>query len=78
MEFSASTMQNGLNAIAYDFGKSHIAVKEIEKTIAEVVGRPISLEEITCFSRIDINRDHIIKLRGKFRHLLRPPKANSV
>ena len=61
MEFSASTMQNGLNAIAYDFGKSHIAVKEIEKTIAEVVGRPISLEEITCFSRIDINRDHKCK-----------------
>jgi hypothetical protein len=57
MDFSASTMQQGLNAIAYDFGKSHILVKELERTLFEVVGRPISLEEITCFSRIDINSD---------------------
>jgi hypothetical protein len=61
MDFSASTMQNGLNAIAYDFGKGHILVKEMEKTLFEVVGRPISLEEITCFSRIDINRDQKCK-----------------
>lgn len=61
MSFSASTMQNGINAIAYNFGKSHIAVKEIEGTIASVVGKPISLKDITCISRIDINRDTLCK-----------------
>ena len=69
MDFSASTMQNGLNAIAYDFGKGHILVKEMEKTLFEVVGRPISLEEITCFSRIDINSDKKCKKEVEKQHL---------
>lgn len=53
MDFSASTMQNGLNAIGYDFGKGYLVVKEIEETLAQVVGRPISLKDITCITRID-------------------------
>ena len=69
MDFSASTMQQGLNVIAYDFGKSHILVKELERTLFEVVGRPISLEEITCFSRIDINRDKKCKKEVNMENL---------
>lgn len=69
MDFSASTMQQGLNVIAYDFGKSHILVKELERTLFEVVGRPISLEEITCFSRIDINRNKKCKKEVEKQHL---------
>lgn len=61
MDFSAATMQNGINILGYNFGKSHFAIKEIETTISKVVGRPISLKDINCISRIDINRDNRCK-----------------
>ena len=44
MDFSAATMQNGINILGYNFGKSHLAIKEIETTISKVVGRPISVK----------------------------------
>ena len=69
MTFSASTMQNGINVIGYNFGKSHLAVKEIEGTIASVVGKPISLKDITCISRIDMNRDFLCKEEVEKQHI---------
>ena len=35
MEFSAATMQNGLNVIPYSFDNAQVAIKEIRKTIKE-------------------------------------------
>lgn len=70
MDFSAATMQNGLNAIGYNFGKSKLAIDEIEKTIAQAVGIRISLKDITCISRIDINRDFHCKSEVEKQQLL--------
>ena len=38
MAFSASTMQNGLNAIPYSFDNAQVAIKEIKETIKEATG----------------------------------------
>ena len=48
MDFSAATMQNGINILGYNFGKSHLAVKEIETTISKVVGDRFHLKILTA------------------------------
>ena len=63
-------MQNGINILGYNFGKCHLAIKEIETTISKVVGRPISLKDINCISRIDINRDNRCKSEVEKQQLL--------
>ena len=57
MEFSAATMQNGLNVIPYSFDDAQIAIREIKKTINEATGVDIRLQDIKTISRVDLNRN---------------------
>lgn len=57
LRFSAARVQNGTNAIAYDFSKSFVVENEIEKAIETAVGG-VYIE--TCFlniCRVDLNKN---------------------
>ena len=57
MEFSAATMQNGLNVIPYSFDNAQVAIKEIRRTIKEATGVDVRLQDIKTISRVDVNKN---------------------
>ena len=78
MDFSAATMQNGINILGYNFGKSHIAIKEIEKTVSKVVGRPISLKKLTVSVGLTLTVIFVVKAKLRSSNFSTSSKKSKV
>lgn len=70
ISFSPASYQNDTNAKPYRFDSCVKTVRDLEQTILEVTGRSVSAKEITCISRIDLNRDFHFSTHFKHDELM--------